>query len=54
LGEGYHIYHHTYARDFRNGPKWYNFDPSKWIIYIPSLFGLATNVRRLDRTVLSE
>jgi stearoyl-CoA desaturase (Delta-9 desaturase) len=54
LGEGYHNYHHTYARDFRNGPRWYNFDPSKWIIYTLSLFGLATDLRRLDRTVLSE
>ena len=54
FGEGYHNYHHTYARDFRNGPKWYNFDPSKWIIYTLSLFGLATKLRRLDRTVLSE
>lgn len=54
FGEGYHNYHHTYARDFRNGPKWYNFDPSKWIIYTLSVFGLATNLRRLDRTVLSE
>ena len=54
LGEGYHNYHHTYARDFRNGPQWYNFDPSKWIIYSLSLFGLATNLRRLDRTILSE
>ena len=54
FGEGYHNYHHTYARDFRNGPKWYNFDPSKWIIYTLSLFGLATNLRRLNRTVLSE
>lgn len=54
FGEGYHNYHHTYARDFRNGPQWYNFDPSKWIICTLSLFGLATNLRRLDRTVLSD
>lgn len=51
FGEGYHNYHHTYARDYRNGPKWYNFDPSKWIIYSLSLVGLATNLRRLDPTV---
>ncbi|MEC4889623.1 MAG: fatty acid desaturase [Nitrospira sp.] len=51
FGEGYHNYHHTYARDYRNGPEWYNFDPSKWIIYTLSLFGLATNLRRLDPTV---
>lgn len=51
FGEGYHNYHHTYARDYRNGPKWYNFDPSKWIIYGLSLVGLATNLRRLDPSV---
>ncbi len=54
FGEGYHNYHHTYARDFRNGPKWYNFDPSKWIIYTLSLFGMASNLRRLDRSVMPE
>jgi stearoyl-CoA desaturase (delta-9 desaturase) len=54
FGEGYHNYHHTYARDFRNGPKWYNFDPSKWMIYSLSLVGLASNLRRLDQTVSAE
>ena len=51
FGEGYHNFHHTYARDFRNGPKWYNFDPSKWIIYTLWMFGLASNLRRNDPTV---
>ena len=51
FGEGYHNFHHAYARDFRNGPKWYNFDPSKWIIYTLSLIGLTTNLRRNDPTV---
>ncbi|MFM9907174.1 MAG: acyl-CoA desaturase, partial [Nitrospiraceae bacterium] len=51
FGEGYHNFHHTYARDFRNGPKWYNFDPSKWIIYTLWLFGVAYNLRRNDPTV---
>ncbi|WP_455377335.1 acyl-CoA desaturase [Petrachloros mirabilis] len=54
FGEGYHNYHHTYARDYRNGPKWYNFDPSKWIIYILALLGLAKNLRRLDRAVSAD
>jgi stearoyl-CoA desaturase (delta-9 desaturase) len=51
FGEGYHNYHHTYARDYRNGPQWYNFDPSKWIIYTLSVVGLASNLRRLDPSV---
>ena len=33
FGEGYHNYHHNHPRDYRNGPKWYNFDPSKWLIF---------------------
>lgn len=46
FGEGYHNYHHTYQSDYRNGPRWYNFDPSKWLIYSLSLVGLATSLRR--------
>ncbi len=41
FGEGYHNYHHTYPRDYRNGPIWYNFDPSKWLIFALSIVGLA-------------
>ncbi|MEW6245422.1 MAG: fatty acid desaturase [Nitrospirota bacterium] len=46
FGEGYHNYHHTYQSDYRNGPRWYNFDPSKWVIFTLSLLGLATSLRR--------
>jgi stearoyl-CoA desaturase (Delta-9 desaturase) len=48
FGEGYHNYHHAYQRDYRNGPKWYNFDPSKWLIFGLGMFGLASNLRRSD------
>ena len=48
FGEGYHNYHHAYARDYRNGPKWYNFDPSKWLIYSLSLMGLGSNLYRVS------
>ncbi len=44
FGEGYHNYHHSYPRDYRNGPKWYNFDPSKWLIFSLSLIRLAKNL----------
>jgi stearoyl-CoA desaturase (delta-9 desaturase) len=46
FGEGYHNYHHTYLSDYRNGPKWYNFDPSKWLIFTLSKVGLAYNLQR--------
>ena len=48
FGEGYHNYHHMYQSDYRNGPKWYNFDPSKWLIYSLSRMGLATSLRRFS------
>ena len=31
-GEGYHNFHHTFQADYRNGHRWYHFDPSKWWI----------------------
>lgn len=46
FGEGYHNYHHAHPRDYRNGPLWYNFDPSKWLIYSLSGVGLASNLFR--------
>lgn len=46
FGEGYHNYHHQYLRDYRNGPKWYNFDPSKWLIFTLYKLGLAYNLQR--------
>lgn len=46
FGEGYHNYHHTYQSDYRNGPRWYNFDPSKWLIWTLSKLGLAYDLRR--------
>ena len=46
FGEGYHNYHHTHLRDYRNGPKWYNFDPSKWLIYSLAKVRLAYNLQR--------
>jgi stearoyl-CoA desaturase (Delta-9 desaturase) len=45
FGEGYHNYHHSYQSDYRNGPRWYNFDPSKWIIFTLSKLGLAFSLR---------
>ncbi|MBI5597173.1 MAG: fatty acid desaturase [Elusimicrobia bacterium] len=40
-GEGYHNYHHRFAADYRNGIRWYHFDPTKWFINGLARFGLA-------------
>ncbi|MEK7583871.1 MAG: acyl-CoA desaturase, partial [Patescibacteria group bacterium] len=45
-GEGYHNYHHTFPADYRNGIRWYHFDPNKWLIWTLSKLGLARGLRR--------
>jgi stearoyl-CoA desaturase (delta-9 desaturase) len=45
FGEGYHNYHHTFAWDYRNGIKWYHYDPTKWFIKTCSWLKLASNLR---------
>ena len=44
-GEGYHNYHHTFAWDYRNGIKWYHYDPTKWLIKSCSWLGLSSDLR---------
>ncbi|NKB34267.1 MAG: acyl-CoA desaturase [Pseudomonadales bacterium] len=45
-GEGYHNYHHTFQWDYRNGVKWWHFDPTKWMIKLCSLVGLTKDLKR--------
>lgn len=45
LGEGYHNFHHEFPNDFRNAIEFWQYDPTKWIIKIFELIGLASNLR---------
>jgi len=45
LGEGYHSFHHRFPVDFRNGLRWYHWDPAKWFIAALRATGLATSLR---------
>lgn len=45
FGEGYHNFHHTFANDYRNGIRWYHWDPTKWAIRLSAAVGLAKNLR---------
>ncbi len=47
-GEGYHNYHHTFSYDYRNGIRWYHFDPSKWLIWTLHKLGLAYDLKRVN------
>jgi stearoyl-CoA desaturase (Delta-9 desaturase) len=46
-GEGYHNFHHSFAHDYRNGVRWWQWDPTKWMIAALQVIGLT---RRLKRT----
>ncbi len=52
LGEGYHNYHHSFEWDYRNGPRWYNWDPTKWLIWSLSKVRLASSLRRVPLDVV--
>lgn len=47
-GEGYHNYHHTFQWDYRNGIRWWQFDPTKWMISLLSLVGLTSELKRCN------
>lgn len=49
-GEGYHNFHHKFQVDFRNGIRWYHWDPTKWTILMLKWSGLASKLRTISNT----
>ncbi|WP_251359965.1 fatty acid desaturase [Kangiella sp. TOML190] len=47
-GEGYHNYHHKFQYDYRNGVRWWHFDPSKWWIKALSWIGVTKNLKSVS------
>jgi stearoyl-CoA desaturase (delta-9 desaturase) len=45
LGEGFHSFHHRFPADFRNGIRWFDWDPSKWTIQAMRALGLASDLK---------
>lgn len=45
FGEGYHNFHHEFQHDYRNGVKPWQFDPTKWTIWLLSKVGLVRGLR---------
>ncbi|MCE5317648.1 MAG: fatty acid desaturase [Parachlamydia sp.] len=54
FGEGYHNYHHVFANDYRNGIRWYHFDPTKWLIWTLSKLGLVHHLKQMDPSVIAK
>ncbi|KNZ64380.1 uncharacterized protein VP01_1037g16 [Puccinia sorghi] len=45
IGEGYHNFHHEFPQDFRNAIRWYQYDPTKWFIWIAAFLGQASALK---------
>lgn len=54
FGEGYHNYHHSFAADYRNGIRWYHFDPSKWVIWIAYKLGMTKKLRSINEITVQK
>ena len=51
-GEGYHNYHHYFPTDYRNGIRWYQFDPTKWLIKCFSYMGLTRDLKMVPEKLI--
>lgn len=53
-GEGYHNFHHHFQSDYRNGVRWWQYDPTKWLINALSWVNLASDLRRVPNFKIQE
>ncbi len=44
-GEGYHNFHHIFHADYRNGIRWYHYDPTKWFIRFLAYMKLVSHLK---------
>lgn len=54
LGEGYHNFHHQFPMDYRNATKWYQYDPTKWLIVAFQKLGLATQLKTFSENEIQK
>lgn len=53
-GEGYHNFHHKFPSDFRNGMRWYQWDPTKWLIALLNVAGLAHSLIKTPKALIEK
>ena len=54
FGEGYHNFHHQFPMDYRNAIKWYQYDPTKWLIATMKFLGLASHLKVFPENEISK
>lgn len=53
-GEGYHNFHHEFPSDYRNAIAWYQFDPTKWSIWLWKQVGLAHKLKKFRQNEIEK
>lgn len=53
-GEGYHNYHHYFPTDYRNGIRWFHFDPTKWMIKTLSMIGWTNDLKKVPEKLINQ
>ncbi len=53
-GEGWHNFHHRFPSDFRNGYRWWQWDPNKWVIGALAAVGLSRSLQRTPPHIIEE
>jgi stearoyl-CoA desaturase (delta-9 desaturase) len=53
-GEGYHNFHHRFPSDYRNGIRWYHWDPTKWLIRALAGMHLARGLRQTPWAIVEK
>jgi stearoyl-CoA desaturase (delta-9 desaturase) len=53
-GEGYHNYHHYFPTDYRNGIRWFHFDPTKWLIKTLSIVGFTNELKKVPEKLINQ
>ncbi|KAB8256624.1 hypothetical protein BDV32DRAFT_128798 [Aspergillus pseudonomiae] len=54
LGEGYHNFHHEFPSDYRNAIEWWQYDPTKWSIWVWKQLGLAYDLKQFRQNEIEK
>lgn len=54
FGEGYHNFHHEFPTDYRNAIRWYQYDPTKILIYLTSCIGFSYDLKKFPQDVIDQ
>ncbi|KAI8155462.1 Acyl-CoA desaturase [Colletotrichum sp. SAR 10_70] len=54
LGEGYHNFHHEFPSDYRNAIQWWQYDPTKWSIWMWKQLGLASDLKQFRQNEIEK